>query len=649
MKLRELFRFGLAVAWLALVIASTSLLLAQSENPSPQTQNAQGQAQVASPNTPATPQTQSPASAPEQASGPILTFHETVRRVLLDVMVRDKTGNPVQGLTANDFSITEDKAPQQILSFDVYNFDKQSISRGANAPPLPSNVFVNVPTTPERGPLYVMLLDLVNTEVDDQMTARQQISKFIRSKPDGTRFAVFVNSDELYLSQGFTADKDQLYAALDPKHPKIHMPRVFLYGANYGRNNPATMVDILTHIGQYLDGIPGRKNLIWVAGTFPMDFFPREADPADLQDAIREETNALAQAEVAIFPLNVRGVVVNPEGALTGASPKGGSGGAGSGPPLNSGGPASSSGQSGSSQVASSLTAAQGVVNEGGSSLTGDYAAADEIARMTGGRAFYSTNDLSGALEAATEDGGNYYTITYAPPRDADDGKCHTIAVKVDKPGYTLSYREYYCRAPLLSSISENGEQKLGAVPLAVPIVAGDVLQANMKQGGPMLHDLIFSAHLRAEGGATLATPEQMVQIEEQASYYQTHRRNRPAKPMAPVKIQTYAVDYRVLDPELKARAGKGGQEPTLEFAIAAFDREGKTLNGIVNDGVAEVATEQGENKSGLFRVRQSLVVPVGAVSIRVGVRDRMSDRMGTLEVPLPLAPPQVSQASPVH
>jgi VWFA-related protein len=616
--------------------------MAQSESALPQTQNAQRPAQDAPQNSPATPQTP-PASASEQVSGPILTFHETVRRVLLDVMVRDKSGNPVQGLTAKDFSITEDKAPQQILSFDVYNFDKQSISRGANAPPLPPNVFVNVPATPERGPLYVMLLDLVNTEADDQMTARQQISKFIRGKPDGTRFAVFVNSDELYLSQGFTADKDQLYAALDPKHPKIHMPRVFLYGANYGRNNPATMVDVLTHIGQYLDGIPGRKNLIWVAGTFPMDFFPREGDPADLQDAIREQTNALAQAEVAVFPLNVRGVVVNPEGALTGSAPHGGVGGeAFSLPPGQS--PAA-----GTSPVSSSATTAQGVVNQGGSSLTGDYAAADQIAQMTGGRAFYSTNDLSGALEAATEDGGNYYTLTYSPPRDADDGKCHTIAVRLDRPGDTLSYREYYCRAPLLSSISENGEQKLGAVPLAVPIFAGDVLQANMKQGGPMLHDLIFSAHLHTEGGAILATPEQMAQIEEQASYYQTHRRKRPTKPMSPVKIQKYAVDYRVLDPALKARAARGGQEPTLEFAIAAFDREGKTLNGIVNDGVAEGATEQGENKSGLFRVRQSLVVPVGAVSIRVGVCDRMSDRMGTLEVPLPLSPEQVSQASPVH
>jgi hypothetical protein len=42
------------------------------------------------------------------------------------------------------------------------------------------------------------------------------------------------------------------------------------------------------------------------------------------------------------------------------------------------------------------------------------------------------------------------------------------------------------------------------------------------------------------------------------------------------------------------------------------------------------------------------LAVPVGAVSIRVGVRDRNSDRLGTLEVPLPLKPEPVRQASAV-
>ena len=164
-----------------------------------------------------------------------------------------------------------------------------------------------------------------------------------------------------------------------------------------------------------------------------------------------------------------------------------------------------------------------------------------------------------------------------------------------------------------------------------------------------MVHDLVFSAHLRTEGGTTMATPAQMVLLSEQSAFYRTHRRNRPVKPPAAVKIQNYVVDYRVLDPQFKAQAVRSGKQPTLEFAMAAFDNEGKVLNGVVNDAVPEASTETADNKSGLYRVHQALIVPTTAVSIRVGVRDRTSDRMGTLEVPLPLKPEAMAQATPVQ
>jgi VWFA-related protein len=536
-----------------------------------------------------------------------MVIRQTVQRVIVDVMVHDANGKPVHGLSASDFSITEDKQPQRVLSFDVYNFDKASISRSPNAPPLPPRVFENIPPVPERGPLYVMLLDLVDTEVDDQMTGRQQILKFIRSKPPGTRFAVFVTSDKLYLEQGFTDDKDLLYAALNSKKPNSHVPRVFLLGRNYGYGHPETAVDMLTHIGQYLDGIPGRKNLIWVAGTFPLVIGAQEG-VASLADNIKAEINSLAQAEVAVFPVNVRGVVVNPEGDLTGAT------------------------------TAATLRQAGT-----GSSVNGSYTVADQIAEATGGQAFYSNNDVAAELNTATEDGASYYTLTYSPP-ERDDDKCHNISVKLDKEKYQLSYRRNYCRVLLFSTASDENANHSASSALELPLEAGDVLQANTRPGAPMLHDLIFSAHVRTSG-VGLATPAQMVQLQEQAAFFRTQRKNKPLRPLPPVKIQTYIIDYGVLDPQFRLQAARTGDQPTLEFVVAAFDEDGKTLNGIVNDAVPESSTPS-ENKSGLFRARQSLVVPVSAKTIRVGVRDRTNDRMGTLEVQLPLAPEPISQAS---
>jgi|HubBroStandDraft_1064217.scaffolds.fasta_scaffold23109_2 VWFA-related protein len=629
------------LACLALCCFSAAPLIAQSIAQSTARSDAPpSQAQGASPAQSIAP-SQSTLETPAPAAGqesqpPTVVIRQTVRRVIVDVMVRDSNGKPVHGLTADDFSITEDKQPQRTLSFDVYDFDKPSISRGPNAPPLPPNVFVNVPATPERGPLYVMLYDMVNTQIEDQMTGRQQVLKFINSKPEGTRFAIFVNSDELALAQGFTDDKNQLHAALDGKTHRRHVPNIFLYGANYGRGNPLVIVNVLTRIGNFLDGIPGRKNLIWVAGAFPVDLFPQEGDPVNVQDQVKAETDALAQAQIAVFPVNVRGVVINPEGALTGATPNGGAATVSTAP----GAPAPSAINNPTSNPVLAGMRAAGT----GGSLNRDYATQEAVADATGGRSFYSTNDVAGALEDATEQGGNFYTLTYSPPDRSDDEKCHNIRVKLNKGNYQLSYRRSYCRVPLVSAAAdESGES--GPAALAVPLQAGDVLQANMKQGAPMVHDLMFSAHVRTQGAATLATPAQMEQLQSQSAFFRTHRRNQPVKPLPPVKLQAYTIDYRVLDPQFKAQAARSENPPTLEFAVAAFDEDGKTLNGTVNDATPE-ASQSAENKNGLFRARQSLVVPVSAKSIRVGVRDRTSDRMGTLEVPLPLAPEPTSQAA---
>lgn len=594
----------------------------------------------------------SPSATPNQTSGtsqvqepqpePSITIRQTVRRVIVDVTVLDHNGRPVRGLKASDFSVSEDKQPQKVLSFDAYDFNRPSISRGANAAPLPPNIFLNVPAVPERGPLYVMLLDLLNTETEDQMTERQQVLKFIDSKPDGTRFAVFSATDKLHLVQGFTTDKDVLHAALDARHPHPNLPRIFLYGANYGRGNPYAALDMLTRIGQYLDGIPGRKNLIWMAGQFEIDLFPREGDPSDLQEEIRAEINELAQAQVAVYPVDVRGVVVNPEGALTGGRPHGGA--ANGSDPAPGGGPASTTNSPTSNPVL------QGMQTAGkGTSLNRSYSTADAIASMTGGRAFYSDNGIGEVLSEATEEGGTYYTLTYAPPTESDNGKCHSIGVKLAETGYTISYRRNYCNsAEVETPEDETADQSVSHTPLVFPLQAGDLLQGNIRPGAPMLHDLIFSAHIRAEGPSGLASPQQMEQLAQQADYYRTRKRNKSAKPLRPVKIQNYVVEYRVLDPLLKNELARGKQA-MLEFAVAAFDVDGKVLNGVVNDAAPEAPTGSEENKSGLYRAHQLLVVPLNAVSIRVGVRDRISDRMGTLEVPLPLKPEPVAQMTGPH
>ena len=84
----------------------------------------------------------------------------------------------MRGLKPEDFTVKEDSKPQKILSFDYLD---ESVPHyiPPKLPPLPANTFINVPAEPERGPLYVLYYDMVNTEPADQMTFRREMLLFI--------------------------------------------------------------------------------------------------------------------------------------------------------------------------------------------------------------------------------------------------------------------------------------------------------------------------------------------------------------------------------------------------------------------------------------------------------------------------------------
>ncbi len=329
-------------------------------------------------------------------------FKSVVNRVVLDVVVTDSQGKPARGLTRQDFSVTEDGRPQQILTFDIYGLNSglNSAPESAALSTLPTTTPVNAPRTLVNGPLYVLLLDLVNTETEDEAYARKQLLQFISGKPQGTRFAIFVLSDGLHLVQGFTDDEKRLYAALDPSHPGPHIPRVFLNQSNYGRGDIPMMVSVLTFISRFLDGVSGRKNLIWVSGEFPLKLFACPSqDPSCPRyiEMTKAALDVMAQDHVALYPLDVRGVALDhprgPTGELL---------------------------------------------------LASSYLLQDEIAKSTGGRAYHSDNGLKDLLDEAVEDGANYYTLSYSPSNRNYNGALRYIQVDLAKKGYNLSYPRSY-------------------------------------------------------------------------------------------------------------------------------------------------------------------------------------------------------------
>jgi VWFA-related protein len=522
-----------------------------------------------------------------------LVIHQSVRRVIVDVVVSDSNGKPVSGLTADDFSIAEDGKAQRVRSFDVHDFDLISNSLPKRPASLPPNTFVNVPSSPERGPLYVLLLDVLDMRVDDQPTAREQVMKFIRSKPLGTRFAIFVLSDGLYLVQGFTEDRNALADAVNPKNPRAHIPRIFLYADNFQPYYSATRA--LIQIAKFLADLPGHKNVIWLSASFQSAVLPSSdatVEGLSASEDIKEMTDTLARGQIAVYPVDVRGVVVTHVSAHP--SPSG------------------------------------MVTDDDGPALDASYLTERNIADATGGRAFYSTNDLAGALTEATETGGHYYTLTYSPSNQKYDGRLRHIHMELAKRAYHLEYRRSYYGNPNTAepepSKALRAASELAPLPITRP---ADSLAPNMQHGAPVAHQLLFRAHIHALAPPAKATAEQMASLANESAYFRERRTNHPAKPLRPIQLQTYEIDYTV-----------AARYPALELAAAAFDADGKIVNAVVQRVAEDSAQFSSETPhEAIYRMQQQFDVPVSAISIRVAVRDVATDNVGALEVNLPLAP----------
>jgi hypothetical protein len=168
-----------------------------------------------------------------------------------------------------------------------------------------------------------------------------------------------------------------------------------------------------------------------------------------------------------------------------------------------------------------------------------------------------------------------------------------------------------------------------------------------MRPGAPMAHQLFFRAHIYPVGAPALATAAQMSNLEEQPAYFRVRRKNRPAEPLSSVPLQTYAIDYTFLTSSSKPETNRPTRPPVLEVAAGAFDADGRMLNGMVQSSVQNSpGSGAGQNPRGIFRVQQQIDVPLSATSIRVAVRDISTDRVGAMEVSLPLVVEAQAQAA---
>ena len=580
-----------------------------------------------------------PATSPAQSQ---LNLQVNVPLVLEDVVVLDNKNQPIHNLKAADFTITEDGKPVTPRDFEEHTAVTAEQADAASRPPdLGVNVFTNTPTAPANSALNILLLDALNTPATDQVRVRQQMLLYLKTLPPGVRIAIFGLSTHLYLLQGFSSDPAVLKAALESRRSAVRSSALIpiqgeqasddfsriafnasaeavasdMHGFEQEVQTYQTTqrvqytLEALGQLARYLSGLPGRKNLIWFSGSFPLYIFPdlSEVAPdnmgiadstklmATYGDDVRRTTDLMARSQVAVYPVDARGLFGN---SIDTASQTG----ANTVLPIYS----NPTGKPGDENLSSVATTNSAFLKQ---TATEDLTM-DKVAAETGGKAFYNTGGLKEAVASVVSIGSNYYTVSYTPPLPQWDGKFRKIEVRLSQPGALLAYRKgYYADDP---DADMRGKKVLPVGPM----------QVAMMRGGPDPSELLFKLRVTPGEAATDKLDEG----------------GRPDPKRMKPPYFNYALDAVLDIRNVKMPLNTdGSHQGSIEFAAIVYDAEGNMVNSATRVGHLTLPAERYAQllEHGL-PFHQSIDVPQkGEYFLRFGVHDLTSDRVGAVEIPI--------------
>jgi VWFA-related protein len=554
-----------------------------------------------------------PVVAAGQSSGPesTATIRVDTNVVVVDITVTDSHQNPVHNLTATDFSLREDGQAQAIKTFEEHTADEAA--RPSLLPPSPKlepGVFTNVSPIPASDSLNIVLLDKLNTPMVDQSYSLDQLSKYLKVAPVGTRLAVVsLTSRQLSLLQGFTSDPELLRVALSSKkaamnaslfldNPVSGRAKTTVGGGLKARFRRELTLNALNELGRYLSGFPGRKNLIWFSASFPVSIVPdgreRWASSADLDDEFKEMVNLLAHNQIAIYPIDARGLVSDSWFDASNA---------------------------GASNVAASIQGLSNSVQKTSMNAAIQKWAMTNIAGPTGGQAFMNTNDLKGAVSQAIDAGSNYYTLTYSPRSRKWNGQYRKIQIQLDRQGLTLAYRRgYYATDP--NAPAHHTELRIGSTEPG-PYSA---MRAAMVRGAPEPTEIRFEVGVRP----AIADLEPVLAPGNQGN------------PKMKGPYRRYGIHYIAHQRDIECPSSPGDANVcTVQFVAFVYDADGRLMNTQVNEikltiKSAYYAALRQPGIHPAFQCQQEISVPAkGEYYLRVGVHDLTTNRIGALELPV--------------
>jgi len=362
---------------------------------------------------------------PNANQEPKVEFHSDTILVQVPVVVRDKQGVHVSGLSKDDFEILENGKAQKIATFEEFTTVIQPVTPGTAA----SNTLSNSPGTAGKPhSMTVVVLDTVNTPFLDQAYGRKELIRYLATNlnPGQSLALVVLTSRGVRIVQGLTQDSTALVQAVNrlkgavstmedtdidtqarafadsagnfPSALARPSPNGTVYAGLYDfvmngdsdiarlqqdRAIESTMRGFLD-ISWALSGISGRKSLIWATGSFPFYIDSPGAVPAHLSVLYERTMKALNDAEISVYPVDVRGLVNTSAGASAAGNTR-----APRGP----------------------ATVQQLVARNWLQGSTLDTLR--DFAEMTGGQAFFNSNDIATSFHRAAADSDSYYVVSY--------------------------------------------------------------------------------------------------------------------------------------------------------------------------------------------------------------------------------------------
>ncbi len=376
------------------------------------------------------------------AQQPPARFTATANLVVVDVMVEDRAGKPLEGLKKEDFVVLEDGKPQVVSIFDFQKLSFEALPPAP--PPLKRSLFVApekpadepVIRPPEPGQikyqdrrLLVLFFDFTSMPPADQIRAQEAGLKFIAERMTAADLvSIMTFTNRLRIEQDFTDDRETLGEIIrsfrigemaelaeagptgEEEEAEDDTATLFIADeTEFNIFNTDRKLSALETAVKHLGVLPEKKALVYFSSGVGKT-------GVENQSQLRATVNAALGANVAFYPLDVRGLMALPPGGdASRAAPRG------------------TAVFSGKAQREQRLK------------FNDEQETLYSLAADTGGKALLDSNDLTDGIRQAQRDIRSYYVLGYYSANPAQDGRFRRIQVRLTGfPQARLQHRPGY-------------------------------------------------------------------------------------------------------------------------------------------------------------------------------------------------------------